>query len=143
MIAKVRMYSTVLFLTIFLTGFISPPVSTVSKSTALVVMKVNDVWMVVDAADKNNTKIKVKKKDTIIWEVEDTDAYFQFPAEIFDPVDQTDSLVNGYTKFIKDGHKLKLKIKGDAPSGTYEYAVFCTADGVFAKGGSPPKIVVE
>ena len=54
-----------------------------------------------------------------------------------------DSLIGGYTKFVRDGKKLKLKVKDDAPTSTYEYAVFCTADGVFAKGESTPKIIIE
>jgi len=87
--------------------------------------------------------VKVKKKDTIIWTAEGTDVYFQFPDALFNPEGAADSLTEGYTKFLKDGKKLKLKVKDNAAPGTYEYAVFCTADGVFAKGESPPKIVIE
>ncbi len=144
MSAKLKLFSVVFVLTVLLMGFLIPPTSTSQKTTTLVVMKIDNVWRVVDATDKTNTKVKVKKKDTIVWEVDGTDAFFQFPAELFNPVDQSDSLSGGgYTKFVKDGHKLKLKIKDDAPSGTYEYAIFCSADGVFARGDSPPKIIVE
>lgn len=106
-------------------------------------MKVDGVWKVVDATDTSNTQIKVKKKDTIVWKIEGTDAVFQFPQQLFDPADSTDALADGYTKTVKDGHKLKLKVRSDAASGIYEYAVFCKTDGVFARGSSPPKIIVQ
>ena len=58
-------------------------------------------------------------------------------------MDAEDSLKSGYTKSLKEGKKLKLKVNDDALEGTYEYAVFCTTDDVFATGGSPPKIIFE
>lgn len=124
-------------------GFVVVPDSPPAKKYELKVIKVDGEWKVVDATDYSKSKVKVKKKDTIIWTVAGSDAYFQFPANLFNPVNEADSLVEGYTKFVRDGKKLKLKVKDDAPAGTYEYAVFCTADGVFAKGESPPKIVIE
>ncbi len=87
--------------------------------------------------------MKVKKKDKITWIVEGTHSYFQFPLELFDPVDAEDSLKSGYTKFLKEGKKLKLKVNDDALEGTYEYAVFCTTDDVFEVGGSPARIIIE
>jgi hypothetical protein len=143
MSAKLKLFSVVFILAVFLTGFLTPPPPPASNTTTLIVMKVGDVWKVVDATDSTNTKIKVKKKDTIVWKVEGTEAVFQFPQQLFDAVDSSDNLTDGYMKTVKNGHKLKLKIRSDAASGTYEYAVFCTTGGVFAKGGSPPKIVVE
>jgi len=109
----------------------------------LKVIQVEGVWKVVDASDYTKTKVKVKKNTTIVWTAEGTDVSFQFPDFLFDPVSRTDSLANGYTKFLKNGKKLKLKIRGSVMPGTYEYAVYCTSDGVFAVGGSPPKIIVE
>ncbi len=119
------------------------PVSKAPNTYELKVMKIGNVWKVVNATDTTKTKIIVHKKDTIIWTAIGTDAYFQFPDSLFKPVGKEDSLVNGYTKFVKSGHKLKLKVKDSAPSGTYPYAVFCTADGVFARGDSPPKIIIK
>jgi len=124
-------------------GFLLTPAPPALKTYELKVIKVEGVWRVVDATDYSKRKVKVKKKDTIVWTVEETDTYFQFPAKMFNPVGKADSLIEGYTKFVRDGKKLKLKVKDDAPAGTYEYAVFCTADGVFAQGESPPKIVIE
>ena len=131
------------FLLMLLLGMYFVPSSLPAKDYDLKVVKVNGVWKVVDASDYTKLKVKVKKKDTIIWTAEGTDTYFQFPNKLFNPVGQKDSLSDGYTKFLRDGKKLKLKIKDDAPSGIYEYAVFCTADGKFAEGESPPKIIIE
>jgi len=141
--AKVTQPVVGFILLLLLTGFFILPASNPSKDYDLAVVKIGDTWKVVDANDHAKTKVKVKKKDTIVWSINGTDAYFQFPAELFDAVSSADSLKNGYTKFVKDGKKLKLKVKDDAPAGTYEYAIFCTADGVFAEGDSPPKIVIE
>jgi hypothetical protein len=132
-----------IFLSAFIAGFILFPVPPDPKKYNLVITKVNNVWKVVDETDYTKTKIKVKKKETIIWKANGTDAYLQFPDKLFSAVDAEDSLNNGYTKLLKDGKRLKLKVKDDVLSGTYEYAVFCTADGVFASGDSPPRIVIE
>jgi hypothetical protein len=140
---KLKMFIIGIFLSVFFVGFIIFSVPPDPKKYNLVITKVDNVWKVVDETDYTKTKIKVKKKETIIWKAKGTDAYLQFPDKIFDPIDAEDSLRNGYTKLLKDGKSLKLKVKDDALSGTYEYAVFCTADGVFATGDSPPKIVIE
>jgi hypothetical protein len=132
-----------IFLPVFISGFILFQVPPDPKKYNLAITKVDNIWKVVDGTDHSKTKIKVKKKDTIIWKANGTDAYLQFPDKLFSPVDDEDNLNNGYTKFLKDGKRLKLKVKDDVLSGTYEYAVFCTADGVFASGDSPPRIVIE
>jgi hypothetical protein len=124
-------------------GFLLAPAPPAPKTYKLKIVKVEGVWRVADATDYSKRKVKVKKKDTIVWTVEETDTYFQFPANLFNPAGAADSLIDGYTKFVRDGKKLKLKVKDDAPAGTYEYAVFCITDGVFAQGESPPKIVIE
>jgi hypothetical protein len=134
----VASFLSMVFLGLFL-SCTSPP----AKGVDLKVIKVDGVWKVVLASDYSKTTVKVKKKDTITWTVVGTDAYFQFPEKLLNPVDASDSLKNGYTRSLKDGKKLKLKIKDDAKAGTYDYSVFCTADGVFAEGGSPPRIIVE
>ncbi len=140
---KMGMFITGIILSIFITGFILKPTFTSPNTYELKIVKIDNVWRVVDATDSTKTKIKVKKKDTVIWTAEGTDAYFQFPETLFNPVSAKDSLHNGYTKFLKNGKKLKLKVKDNAPAGTYEYSVFCTPAGVYARGDSPPKIIVE
>ncbi len=124
-------------------GFLLAPALPDPKVYDLKVVKIEGVWRVVDASDYSKKKIKVKKKDTIIWTVEGTNAYFQFSTSVFNPKGVSDSLRNGSTKFIADGKKLKLKVRDDAPIGPQVYAVFCSADAVFAQGESPPKIVIE
>jgi len=121
-------------------AFSPPPAPTTYQFK---VIKVAGVWKVVNATDYTKTKLKVKKKDTIIWTVEGTNAYFQFPTNLFDKAATADSLAGGYTKFVKKGKRLKLKIRANALSGTYDYAVFCTTAGAFAIGGSPPRIIIE
>jgi hypothetical protein len=124
-------------------GFLLAPAPPAPKTYELKVVKVEGVWRVVDASDYAKRKIKVKKKDTIVWTAVGTNAYFQFPTSVFNPKGISDSLKNGSTKFIADGKKLKLKIRDDAPLGIQVYAVFCSKDGVFAQGESPPRIVIE
>ena len=129
-------------LTLFF-GFLFAPAQPNPKVYELKVVKVEGVWSVVDATDHSKRKIKVKKKDTIVWNVEGTNAHFQFSTSVFNPVGVSDSLRNGSTKFIRDGKKLKLKVRHDAPVGPQVYAVFCSEDGVHAQGESPPRIVIE
>jgi hypothetical protein len=124
-------------------GFLFAPAPPNSKIYELKVVKVEGIWRVVDATDYSKRKVKVKKKDTIVWTVEGTNAHFQFPTSVFNPSGVSDSLRNGSTKFIANGKKLKLKVRDDAPVGTQIYAVFCSAESVFAQGESPPKIVIE
>ena len=124
-------------------GFLLAPAPPAPKVYELKVIKVEGVWRVVDASDYSKRKVKVKKKDTIVWTVEGTNAYFQFSTIVFSPKGISDSLKNGSTKYIADGKKLKLKIRDDAPVGTHVYAVFCSKDGAFAQGESPPRIVIE
>jgi hypothetical protein len=140
---KLIIFIVASFLSMMLLGLSFEPASPPAKTVDLKVIKVDNVWKVVDATDYSKTTVKVKKNDKITWTVVGTDASFQFPEELLDPVETSDSLQNGYTKFVRDGKKLKLKIKNSAKAGTYEYSVYCTADSTFAIGGSPPKIIVE
>ena len=128
---------------LLLGGFISNPEPPPASTYDLKIVKVDDVWRVVDASDYSKRSVKVKRNDKIVWEAEGTDVYFQFSNKLFDAVGEADSLAGGYTKFLEDGKKLKLKVKDNAQLGVEVYAVFCTADGVYAQGDSPPKIVIE
>jgi hypothetical protein len=118
----------------------SPPSPT---AVDLKVLSIDGVWKVVYASDYKKYEVKVARGDTISWTTKGTDVSFQFPDFLFEPVGAKDSLSNGYTKSIKDGSTLTLVVRKDVSPGTYEYAVFCKTDGVFARGGSPPKIIVE
>jgi hypothetical protein len=140
---KLTLFVIGFFLIALSAGFFEQPVSPPSKTYNLTIMKIGDVWKVVHSDDHKKTKVEAKKNETITWTVEGSNANLQFPEKLFDPVGKEDSLSSGYTKFLKNGKKLKLKVKDSAVPGTYEYAVFVTADGVFARGDSPPKIVIR
>lgn len=141
---RLIIFSFIIAIAILFGGFMITPEPPPSATYDLKIVKVDDkVWRVVDASDYSKRTVKVKRNDTIVWEATGTDAYFQFSNKLFNPVSESDSLVGGYTKFLEDGKKLKLKVKDDAPLITEVYAVFCTADNVFAQGDSPPKIVIE
>jgi hypothetical protein len=142
MSTKLKLSAVGLISAILLTGFWvsqSPPSQ---KNYDLAVIQIDGVWKVVNAAD-STTVVKVKKNDKIVWTAEGTDAVFQFQDQIFDTTDGDYSLSQGFTEELRDGKKLKLKIKKDAPAGTYVYSVFCVTDSVYAIGSSPPKIIVE
>ena len=109
----------------------SPPAT---KQYLLTVIKINHVWRVVNAADSSCT-VKVNRNDKIIWTANGTDAKFNFNDAIFD--------TSSSKFYVRNGHKLQLKIKGNTKPGTYQYSVFCIADSVNAIGCSPPVIVVK
>ena len=154
MSAKFKLILPFLIIAVLLAGnsFAQNPPSPVNKITLKVTQLKDGTWKVkVDSINgkKNNTNIdsvKVNKKTMITWEVEGTDAYFQFPDYIFDKnAPGTDTLSENYTVFVKDGHKLKLKIKDDDSlvGNTYIYSIFCMKGRVYAWGDSPPKIIVD
>lgn len=139
---KIKMSIFGFILIALLSGFWisqSPPTS---KQYTLAVMKIHDVWRVVNAADSSCT-VRVNKNDKIIWSVNGTNAEFHFNNSIFDPADKDYSLSKGLSEYVKNGHKLQLKIKGDTKPGTYQYSVFCYADSLNAIGCSPPVIIVN
>lgn len=143
MIHKPKIFLLIIFASLFFAGFVFMSFQDAPKKYNLVIVKVKNDWKVADETDYTKTRVSVKKKEIIIWTAKGTDAYLQFPGKLFNAVDAEDSLKNGYTKFLKDGKKLKLKVKDDALAGTYEYAVFCTKDGAYATGDSPPRIVIQ
>jgi hypothetical protein len=134
MSAKLKLSVVGFILTILLTGFWTSQPPLPPKQSTLAVMKIDDVWRVVNSADSSCTVI-VNKNDKIIWTVDGTNAEFHFNDSIFDS--------SGSSYNVKNGHKLQLKIKGDVQPGSYEYSVFCDADSVYAIGCSPPVIIVQ
>jgi hypothetical protein len=143
---KLSLLMIVIFLSVFISCGQNNHENTMPTSSVkheLKIMKIGGIWKVVNETDSTKTKVVAKRKDTIIWTADGTDAYFQFPDSIFKPVGPHDSLQNGYTKFLRNGKKFSLKVKANAPLLTYIYAVFCTADSTFAQGDSPPKIILK
>ncbi len=100
----------------------------------LVVKKINNQWRVVDATDNTRTRVTAKRGEKVVWTAEGSDMYFQF-------IDQ--KLFGDYTRTLKAGQKLMLVVGNQAHSGENAYAVFCTATNEYARGDSPPKIIVE
>ena len=109
----------------------------------LKIIKIKNVWKVVPSVRTSKKAVYAAAGDTVTWSAVGTDAHFQFPMNIFTPANRAHLLVGGYTKSLKDGKLLKLKIKNNAKPGEVVYAVFCTPDNLFAEGSTPPKIIVR
>jgi len=121
------------------TSTVQPP-----NKVDLTIKKIEGVWRVVDA--NNNPKIIVHKGNQVTWTSPASDVAFQFPDKVnhyLEPDSTVDHLPDGYTKYVKAGHKIKFHIKMNAPTDTLEYAVFVIKGRQFAKGQSPPKIIIQ
>jgi len=140
---KLTILASGLILIMVVMGLNLLPGSPSPKVVEMKVMKVGGIWKVINVTDSTSKEARVKKKDTIVWTLVGTDANFQLPANLLDAVTSDDSIQPGKIKFVKDGKKLKQKVKDSAVAGTYIYSVFCIRDSVNAIGGSPPKIIIE
>lgn len=100
----------------------------------LVVKVIENEWRITMADDTSKSDITVKRGDRIQWIVEGSDASFQFP----------DSRITGLsTRKVNDGNPLVLAISNNAPSGIHPYSVFIHKDFEYARGQSPPRIIIE
>ncbi len=104
------------------------------KKHQVTIKKINNEWRVVDSEDNSKSVVRSKRGEQIIWTAEGSDVYFQFMDE---------KLVGNYTRTLKDGQKLVLNVGNGAKSGSNPYAVFCIKDKEFARGQSPPAIIIE
>lgn len=102
------------------------------KDVELSIIKVGNVWKVV-LAGTTETEVRVVEGQKVIFHAVGSDVYLQF---------DNDKLFGGHTRVIKSGKKLTLGV-GQVEKGVYVYAAFCAGPGVFAQGGSPPKIIVD
>ncbi len=113
----------------------------------LLIVKFNNIWRVIDKKNPTKKEIIIKRdKDTVTWHTKGTDAYFQFSHNYFQKKQSKDSRRGIYTMFLKDDDEITLKVKTNAeiPKKVVEvYAVFCKADNVFARGSTPPKLIVK
>lgn len=133
-----------LALLIFYAGYLvnTPSIVSPPSTKELSIKKIDGVWKVVDS--ENKTKVNVKGGDKITWTTEGSDVLFQFPdAKYLKDEATSEDLPNGYTTSVKNGKKLKLKIKDDARQDTVVYSVFVDIDSVYAVGSSPPKIIID
>lgn len=99
----------------------------------LVVKVVDDEWRVVYKNDETKSTVVAKKNDRVSWAAEGSDISFQFD----------ESLFGGSSFEVADGDSLMRPLAPGAKVGEYIYAVFVRGAGVFAKGESPPRIIIE
>ena len=108
----------------------------------LKIVKIKNVWKVVPAKRTLNNTVLASRGDTITWSAVGTDAHFQFPMNVFTPVTKAHFLAGGYTKQLRSGKILSLKIMQNVAIDVVVYSVFCTPDNVYAEGSTPPKIII-
>lgn len=100
----------------------------------LVLKVINDEWRVVFEDDYSKSDVTLRRGDRIRWAVEGSDASFQFP----------DSRIFGQeTRVVRAGNSLVMAISAQSPTGTFPYSVFVHEAMTFARGQSPPRIIIR
>jgi hypothetical protein len=100
----------------------------------VVVKIIGDEWRVVLEGDESKSDLKVRRGDRIRWVVEGSDASFAFP----------DVRIFGLeTRDVKDGNPLVMAVSANSPKGTFAYTVFIHESMTYARGQSPPRIIVR
>ena len=100
----------------------------------LVIKLINDEWRVVFEDDYSKSDVTLRRGDRIRWVVEGSDASFQFP----------DTRIFGEgTRVVKAGNSLVMAVSAKSPMGNFPYAVFMHESMTYARGQSPPRIIVR
>lgn len=100
----------------------------------LVVKVIDDEWRVVFEDDNSKSDVTLRRGDRIRWVIEGSDASFQFP----------DSRIFGQeTRVLRAGNPLVMAISAQSPTGTFPYSVFVHEAMTYARGQSPPRIIVR
>ncbi len=100
----------------------------------LVVKVINDEWRVVFADDESKSDVTLRRGDRIRWVVEGSDVSFQFP----------DIRIFGQdTRVVKDGNSMVMAVSARSPRGNFPYTVFVHESMTYARGQSPPRIIVR
>ena len=100
----------------------------------LVVKIIGDEWRVVLEDDESQSDVTVRRGDRIRWVVEGSDASFSF----------TESRIFGHeTREVKDGNPLVMAVTDNSPKGKFPYTVFIHESMTYARGQSPPRIIVR
>ena len=100
----------------------------------LVVKVIDDEWRVVFEDDNSKSDVTLRRGDRIRWVIEGSDASFQFP----------DSRIFGQeTRVLRAGNPLVMAISAQSPTGTFPYSVFVHEAMTFARGQSPPRIIIR
>lgn len=135
---------TYLWFAILIFGVVSVANTSIPKKIKYSVKLIDTTWFVVD--ETNNPKpIEADKNDDIEWTAEGSDMTFQFPVAMSTLFTNEDGSAVGdaYVIQVASGKKLKLKVKGDAPSGRYVYSVYVKAGDTFAEGSTPPVMIIK
>jgi len=114
------------------------------KKVKYSVKKIDGTWLVVNEQNRP-IALEAKRKDDIEWSADGSDLVFQFPQKlsVYFTKENGTPVDGGYNITVKNGKKLKLKVKDDAPLGRYVYSVLVKKDGVFAEGSSPPIMILN
>jgi hypothetical protein len=100
----------------------------------LVVKLINDEWRVVFEDDYSKSDVTLRRGDRIRWVVEGSDASFQFP----------DTRIFGEdTKVVQAGNSLVMAVSSNSPRGNFPYTVFIHESMTYARGQSPPRIIIR
>jgi hypothetical protein len=100
----------------------------------LVVKLINNEWRVVFEDDYSKSDVTLRRGDRIRWVVEGSDASFQFPdIRIF----------GDGTRVVRAGNSLVMAVSANSPMGNFPYAVFVHESMTYARGQSPPRIIVR
>ena len=95
-------------------------------------------WLIVDR-ENNPVTPKLVPGDTVIWQIEGSDAFFQFPTQqLFEQLQKEET----WTQELRDGGELVLKVAKDVPPDEYVYAAFSNRTERYAEGASPPKLLI-
>lgn len=130
---------------LFLFGIASLAATTNFKKIKYTVKQVEDTWFVVNDENGRPVAIEAKRNDDIEWTAEGSDMVFQFPIEMSKLFTKEDgeAVGNDFVIKVEDGKKLKLKVKRNAPKGTYVYSVYVIASETYAEGSSPPVMIIR
>jgi hypothetical protein len=100
----------------------------------LVVKLINNEWRVVFEDDYSKSDVTLRRGDRIRWVVEGSHASFQFP----------DIRIFGEgTRVVRAGNSLVMAVSANSPMGNFPYAVFVHESMTYARGQSPPRIIVR
>ncbi|ERM80241.1 hypothetical protein P872_14050 [Rhodonellum psychrophilum GCM71 = DSM 17998] len=100
----------------------------------VVVKIIGNEWRVVLENDESRSDVTLRRGDRIRWVVEGSDASFAFP----------DMRIFGQeTREVRDGNPLVMAVSADSPKGTFAYTVFIHESMTYARGQSPPRIIIR
>lgn len=101
----------------------------------LAAVQVGNVWKIVQTQDTTQTTVNVARGDTVVWHAPaEADIFFQF---------MTLELAGIFTESLMKGERLTAVIGMEASTGAHPYAVFVYDERVYARGDSPPILIIR